>query len=89
MIIVEINETIPNLLKPSAIPYINPSAVSDIYAMINKIIIVIFIVGFYISHYSSFIPNGVLSVNVNTSNASFNVYAQFPINTIADSDLVL
>ena len=31
MIIVEINETIPNLLKPSAIPYINPSVIIDIY----------------------------------------------------------
>ena len=75
MIIVKINETIPNLLTPSAIPYINPSAVSDIYAMINKIIIVIFIVGFYISYCSSFIPNGVPSVNVHKLNISFNVYA--------------
>ena len=48
MIIAEINETIPNLPKPSAIPYMNPSVISDIYEMINKIIIVILIVDFFI-----------------------------------------
>ena len=44
MIIAEINETIPNLPKPSAIPYMNPSVISDIYEMINKIIIVILMI---------------------------------------------
>ena len=49
MIIAEINETILNLPKPSAIPYINPSAIIDIYEMINKIIIIIFIDFLYFS----------------------------------------
>ena len=53
MIIAEINETIPNLPKPSAMPYMNPSAISDIYAIINKIIIVILIVIFL--YFSSFL----------------------------------